>query len=240
VSTEHLSDKRLHKMKAVIVQGIAAGFQRGAFPGQKKPGISRATKGVQEVERKREAWNLLADAVGAYVVGTVRGQTVGTDVISAISGLAISAYVVSAVRGQAVGTDVISAISGLAISTDVVSAVRGQTVGTDVISAISGLAISADVVSAVRGQTVGTDVISAISGLAISAYVVSAVRGQTVGTDMVSAIRSLTIRTGVRGIRVRRTAFRNNSAVQYCRVIGNRQSKCARCQDRETKTKNKI
>jgi GNAT superfamily N-acetyltransferase len=153
------------------------------------------------VERKREAWNLLADAVGAYMVGTVRGQTVGTDVVSAVSSLAVGAYVVSAVRGQTIGTDV---------------------------------------VSAVRGQTVGTDVISAISGLAISAYVVSAVRGQTVGTDMVSAIRSLTIRTGVRGIRVRRTAFRNNSAVQYCRVIGNRQSKCARCQDRETKTKNKI
>lgn len=86
-------------------------------------------------------------------------------------------------------------------------------------------------ISAVCGQTVGADVISTICGLAIGTYVVSAVSGQTIGANMVRTVGGLTVRTGVRCVGMRRTAFCYYSAVK-CRVLfGHRQSECARCQN---------
>ena len=127
-----------------------------------------------------------------------------------------------------------------AVSAYMVGAVSGQAVGTDMVCTIGSLTVGAYVVSAVGGQAIGTDVVCTIGSLTVGAYVVSAVSGQAIGTDVVSAIRSLAIRTGVRGVGVRRTTFGYNSTVQYCVMIRNRESECTRCQNRKTKAEQKI
>ena len=94
-----------------------------------------------------------ADAVGAYVVGTVSGQTVCTDVISAIGSLAVCTNVVGTVSGQAVCTDVVSAIGGLTVGAYVVGTVSSQAVCTDVVRTVGSLTIRASVRSISVGRT---------------------------------------------------------------------------------------
>jgi hypothetical protein len=172
------------------------------FALKKKPGICRAIKGVQEVKRVER---VSADAVCTDVIGTVCGQAVGTDVISAIGSLTVVAYAVGAVSSQAVGTNVIGAIGSLTVV--------------------------AYAVGAVSSQAVGTDVISAIGSLTVVAYTVGTVSSKAVGTNVIGTIGSLTICASVRCIGVRRTTFSNHSTVQCSVIIGNRQSECARCQN---------
>jgi hypothetical protein len=85
--------------------------------GKKKPDSCRATKGVQEVNMKRQCvqrqgvkLDVLADAIGANVIGTVSGQTVGADVVCTVGSLTVSAYVISAVSGKTIGTNMIGAV----------------------------------------------------------------------------------------------------------------------------------
>ena len=75
------------------------------------------------------------------MVGAVSSQTIGTYVVSTVSGLAICTHMVSAVSSQTIGAYVISTVSGLAILTHSVSTISSQTIGTYVVSAISSLRV---------------------------------------------------------------------------------------------------
>ncbi len=131
-------------------------------------------------------------------------------------------------------------VSADAIVAYTISAIRSQAICTDMVRTIGRLAIVAYMIGAVRGQSVCTDMVSTIGRLTIVAYMIGAVRGQAICADMVRTVGSLAIGTSVRSIGVGRTALGNNSASQRSMVIGNRQSECARRQNRQTKGKYKI
>ena len=115
-----------------------------------------------------------------------------------------------------------------------------QAVCANVVSAISGLTVCTDVIGAVCCEAVCTDVVSAIGGLTVCTDVVGTVCCQAIRANMIGAIRGLTVRTSVRSVSVRRTTFRNNSAIQCRMSVRNRQSESARCQDGKTKAKQDI
>ena len=67
------------------------------------------------------------------------------------------------VSAQAICTNMVRAISGLAVCTDAVSTVSSEAVGAYVVRAISGLAVCTDAVSTVSSEAVGTDVVRTVS-----------------------------------------------------------------------------
>ncbi|SES83339.1 hypothetical protein SAMN05216197_102350 [Pseudomonas graminis] len=67
------------------------------------------------------------------------------------------------VSAQAICTNMVRAISGLAVCTDAVSTVSSEAVGAYVVRAISGLAVCTDAVSTVSSEAVGADVVRTVS-----------------------------------------------------------------------------
>ena len=82
---------------------------------------------------------------------------------------------VRAVSSETIGADVVRAISGLAVGTDTVSAVSSEAIGTYVVRAISGLAVCTDTVGTVSSEAVGAYVVRAVSSNATDVSVGRAV-----------------------------------------------------------------
>ena len=130
-------------MKVVIVQGIVYGFQ--TLP----PGVAKKKAwrkpGYKGSSRGETCKAVLADAVVTYAVCAIGGQTVCTDVVSAIGSLTVIANAISAISGQAVCTDVVSTIGRLTVVANAVSAIGGEAVRTDVVRTVGSLTISTGV-----------------------------------------------------------------------------------------------
>ncbi|KTB82352.1 hypothetical protein AO070_10160 [Pseudomonas syringae pv. syringae PD2766] len=66
------------------------------------------------------------------MISAISGQTVCTDMISAISSLTIGAYTISTISGQTICTDVISAVGSLTVWTYTICAISCYTDRADV------------------------------------------------------------------------------------------------------------